>query len=96
MRVRLIALSDRAGEVLACQMSGRLDFKSMITLKVKKVCENPLTWDFIPKNPGLKKIWGMMSEVEIRDTFLLKLLDGQSDRLKLMDEFRVEKVMSDG
>ena len=98
MKVRIIALSERASDVLSAQMSGRLDFKSMITLRVKKVCDSPLTWDFIPKNPGLKKVWGVMSEQDLRDTFLLKLLEGQKGNLRylLMQEFEVQKVMSDG
>lgn len=92
--VRVSAKSWKATEILNNKMSKKLGISERLMLKVKQVSKDPAVWDFIPKNSQLKKAWDRMSFADLRDTFLMKLLEGEPLRIKMLEDFSVE-VLND-
>jgi len=83
-------ITSRAGKILDEKMEERLSLRERLLMKCRRISGDPVTWEFTPSDKGVLKAWKQMGLEDLKDSFVLKVLKGESNLLELQDEFKLE------
>ncbi len=84
--------TKRAGKLLDEVMGKRLGLIEKMTMTVKKVSDDPVTYNFIPRDKRILQAWKKMDLVDIEQGFILKICKDRNDAVELSKEFCLEVV----
>lgn len=82
----------RAGKLLDKVMSKRLGLIEKMTMKVEKVSDDPVTYEYIPKDKRILRAWRNMTKDDIELGFIVKVVKNQRDSTRLASEFKLEVI----
>lgn len=90
--VSFCGTTERAGKLIKEVMFDKLSLGEKISMKVKKVCDDPVVYHFIPRDKRILQAWKKMDLVDIEGGFILKICKGRDDAVELAKEFKLEVI----